>query len=109
MINLNMININIVPKNLITLKNKIINKIIVDIKNKSSYFIEFIKNNNIISDKEINDIIDYINLLKMKNSILLDDDLIFLDKTINSYYLYIINFPSFDNMNLSLNTQKYYV
>lgn len=106
-INLNIINI--VPKNPITLKNKIINKVIADIKNKSSYFIEFIKNNNIISDEEINDIIDCVNLLKMKNGILFDDDFIFLDKTINSYYQYIINLPSSVNINLSLNTQKYYV
>lgn len=109
MINLNMININIVPKNLSTLKNKIVNKIIADIKNKSCCFVEFIKNYNIISDEEINDIIDCVNLLKMKNGILLDDDLIFLDKTINSYYQYIINLPLSDNINLSLNTQKYYV
>lgn len=108
-INLNIININIVPKNPITLKNKIINKIIADIKNKSSCFLEFIKNNNIISDEEINNIIKEINLLKIKNGILLDDDFIFLDKTINSYYQYIITLSLSDNINLPLNTQKYYL
>jgi hypothetical protein len=108
-INLNIININIVPKNPSTLKNKIANKIIADIKNKSSWFIEFIKNNNVICDEEINNIIDGINLLKIKNGILLDDDFIFLDKSINLYYQHIINLSSSYNINLPLNTKKYYL
>lgn len=107
--NLNIININIVPKNPSTLKSKIINKIIADIKNKSSYFVEFIKNNNIICDEEIDNIIDGINLLKIKNGILFDNEFIFLDKTINSYYQYTKNLTSSDNINLPLNTQKYYL
>lgn len=106
-INLNIINI--VPKNPGTLKNKIINKVIADIKNKSSYFVEFIKNNNIICDEEINNIIDRINLLKIKNGILLEDDFMFLDKTINSYYQYTINLIKSNNINLPLETQKYYL
>ena len=109
MINLNIININIVPKNPSTLKNKIINKIILDIKNKSSNFIEFIKNNNIICNDELNYIINEINLLIIKNGILLDNDFIFLDKTINLYYQYTINLISSNNINLPLETQKYYL
>lgn len=108
-LNSNIININIVPKNPYTLKNKIANKIIADIKNKSSCFVEFIKNNNVICDEEINNIIDGINLLKIKNGILLDDDFIFLDKSINSYYQHTINLSSSDNINLPLETQKYYL
>lgn len=109
--NLNIININIVPKNQNTLKNKIINKVIIDIKNKSSCFVEFIKNNNIICDEEINIIIDEINLLKIKNGILLDNDFAFLDKSINSYYQYILNLSlSLSNdVNLPFETQKYYL
>ena len=108
-INLNIININIVPKNPSTFKNKIINKIIHDIKNKSSNFVEFIKNNNIIHNDELNYIINEINLLKIKNGILLDDDFIFLDKTINLYYQYTINLIKSNNINLPLETQKYYL
>lgn len=109
MINLNIININIVPKNPSTLKNKIINKVIMDIKNKSSNFIEFIKNNNIICNDELNYIINQINILKIKNSILLDNDFIFLDKTINLYYQYTINLMKSNNVNLPLKTQEYYL
>ena len=109
-INLNIANINITPKNPSTLKNKIVNRIIVDIKNTSSDFVEFLNiHKNIICDKEIKNIIDRINLLKIKNGFLLDNDFIFLDKTINSYYQYAINLPLSDNINLPPNTKKYYI
>lgn len=103
----NIININIISKNTSTLKNKIINKIIIDISNKSDNFIEFIRNNNIIEKEEINNLVCGINLLKKKNKILTDDDFIFLDLTINSYYSNIIDLSN--NMNLPSNTQKYYL
>lgn len=109
MIKTNIININIIPKNPITLKNKIINKIISDIKNKSSNFIEFIKDAQIIDEDNYIIVSNGINLLKIKNGILTMNDLIFIDKTINLYYLYIINLYSSINIDLPLNTHKYYL
>jgi len=106
LINLNIINLNIIPKNPIVLKNKIVNKIIADIKNKSSYFVEFIKNNNILCNGEINNIIEGINLLKIKNGILLDDDFIFLNETINLYYQYTMNLSSSNDIDLPLDAKN---
>lgn len=87
----NVINVNIIPKNTIILKNKIINKIIDDIINKSDNFINYIRENNITGIEEINKIINEITLLKIKNEILTDNDFYFLDNIINSYYSNIIS------------------
>lgn len=103
--NSNVINIEIIPKNKNLLKNKICNKIIFDIVKKSNDIINFIK--NIICQEEVHNIINQINLLKKKKSILNDNDFDFLDKIIDIYYDKIINKSK--NYFSPLNTQKYYL
>lgn len=107
--NTNIININIIPKNKNALKNKIINKIIFDIFNKSDNFVKNIENIICENDceEEKNYLINNINLLKIKNNILTDDDFNFIDKIINSYYDNIINISN--NTKQQSNTQKYYL
>lgn len=100
--NSNIININIIPKSARTLKNKIINKIFKDTCNELDLFLKFTK--DIIDEKETNNIINKINLLKTKNQIL-DDDFIFLDKTVGLYYSNIIELSN----NINIPSNKYYL
>ena len=103
---INIMNINIIPKNEFSLKNKLINKIIYDIKNKSDEFIQFICNFQI---QEKNNICDKINLLKVKfkNNILVFDDFIFLDNIVNLYYYDITN--NSNNFDKLLNINIFYL
>lgn len=103
----NIININIIEKNFDTLKNKIINKIILDIRNKTDNFITNIKNLNIINNEEVHNLINHINLLQKKSDIFLDDDFKFIDETIGLYHKNIIN--NISNINLPIETHKYYL
>jgi hypothetical protein len=101
--NKNIIYINIIPKNKLYLKNKYINKIISDIKNKTSYFlnnVNFIDNNvkYIINEK--------IDLLKLKKNIFIDSDFIFLDQLIDLHFDLYYNI---DNINKILNIHKYFI
>jgi hypothetical protein len=85
--NISILNIKILPKDKNSLKNKYINKIIHDIKNNTS---NFIQNINIDSDTINTSIQNNIQLLKQKKNIYSDDDFIFLNHVID----YIFNFKS---------------
>jgi len=102
---INIINVNILPKNKSSLKNKYINKIIFDIKNNTSNFLLKLNLNN---DEDSITIQNHINLLKLKNEIYLDIDFIFLDEIINNLYDTKQNNLITDE-NESLNIIKYYL
>ena len=81
--NINILNIKIIPKDKNSLKNKYINKIIYDIKNNTSYFIENLSINNNINYDIQNNIQNNLQLLKLKKSIYSDNDFIFLNQVVD--------------------------
>lgn len=85
--NTSILNVKILPKDKNSLKNKYINKIIYDIRNNTS---NFIQNINIDSDTINTSIQNNIQLLKQKKSIYSDDDFIFLNHVVD----YVFNFKS---------------
>jgi hypothetical protein len=99
----NIININIIPQNKLSLKNKFINKIFFDLKNKSNEFVSF---STSLAYQE-NNINERINLLKLKKNILTIDDFSFLDTIVDLYYNDLIN--TSNNFNLLLDIHKFYL
>lgn len=84
--NTSLLNIKILPKDKHSLKNKYINKIIYDIRNNTT---NFIQNINIDNDILNNCVQNNIQLLKQKkNFIYSDDDFIFLNHVVD----YVFNF-----------------
>lgn len=102
----NIMNINIIPKNVKLLKNKFSNKIIYDMKNNISYFNIFI-NNLIIDQDKKNNLIQKINNLKLKSEKFKDNDFDFLDEITFYYYKKIIKIS--DDYNNFVNIHKYYL
>ena len=87
----NLININIIPKNKYSLKNKLANKIISDIKNKLNEFEQFINLSLDFTSQEKNNTNVQIDLLRSKKNILTYKDFDFLDNIVNLYYDDIVN------------------
>lgn len=101
------INVNIIPKNEPLLKNKLINKIIFDIKNSTKIFNDFFLHNETINLNEKQEIMEKINLLSKKTTTFTDDDFSFLINFAYSYYHKILN-DSTEFANLP-NYIKYYL
>jgi hypothetical protein len=75
--------INIIPKNIDKYKNKLINKIFIDIKKKSNNFISNIKNTITDKEKLIEKISEQIDkITNSDKSIMSQDDFVFLNKPI---------------------------
>lgn len=93
----NTIYINVMPKDILSLKNKYINKIIIDIKNGTNDFIDNIyllinemkKINNLIEDNYIYCLKNHIELLRNKNELFDDDDFYFLDMFTEKIYGFV--------------------
>lgn len=96
----NAVCINIIPQDIASLKKKYINKIIIDLKNGTNYFIDNIcmmvdkmKNNNddnnIIEDNCICDLKNNIELLRNNNKLFNNDDFYFLDMITEKIYNFI--------------------
>ena len=84
----NILTITIMPKNVQTYKNKLINKIFYDIQNKTNTFIENIKCIN--KDETINTSINHI--LSIKNQVIDDNEFMFLDNIINKLIIRCENY-----------------
>ena len=106
---IHIININVVPKDKNSLKNKYINKIIYDIKNNTTNFVSGLNlTDNSINNSINTNIQNYINLLKLKNNVYLDNDFIFLNEVIDIIFNLELN-KLFNEKDESSNIIKFYL